>query len=219
MLKYREKEVKKIEIGGRWELVDQLGNTRNSDELKGKWSIIYFGFTHCPDICPEEMDKMTAVAEGLGMLPHNFQYKVCQGAETIQCIRFITEKANVPVQPIFITVDPERDSADVVKKYLHEFSDKILGLTGTVEQIEKVCKLFRVYFKVGPKDTDNDYIVSAFTSKPYLNNGSLSLHFACHIFPLSHGNSLAGLFTPSASLRVMEYVTYSIGQPEKCHDP
>lgn len=73
---------------------------------------------------------------------------------------FSLEQKSVDIQPIFITVDPERDTKEVVGKYVKEFSNKIVGLTGHIDEIRKVAHAFRVYFKAGPKDKDDDYIVS-----------------------------------------------------------
>lgn len=73
---------------------------------------------------------------------------------------FVLEKKKVPIQPIFITVDPERDNKETIGAYVKEFSPKLLGLTGSQQQIRAACKTFRVYSSSGPKDKDNDYVVS-----------------------------------------------------------
>lgn len=73
-----------------------------------------------------------------------------------------TEKEKIELQPIFISIDPDRDTQEVVGKYVKEFSEKIIGLTGTMDEIKKVGQAFNVYFKAGPKDTSDDYIVSLF---------------------------------------------------------
>merc|ERR1719471_2470965 len=133
----RRQEIGKSKIGGTFDLIDQDGNPKKSSDFYGKWVLLYFGFTHCPDICPDEMEKMAEITDTL------------------------TAKASDlgTVQPIIITVDPRRDGVSEMAEYVKEFHPKLIGLTGSEEQIKSVCKAFRVYYSSGPVDEDEDYIV------------------------------------------------------------
>lgn len=133
----RKQQIGKMAIGGPFELLDQSGKLVKNTDYLGSWMLIYFGFTHCPDICPEEMDKM------------------CEAVDLVEKVDIKGAK----LAPLFITVDPERDDVNAINKYLKDFSPKLRGLTGDKKQIEQVTKSYRVYFSSGPPDEDNDYIV------------------------------------------------------------
>ncbi|KAF1952651.1 SCO1 protein [Byssothecium circinans] len=117
------KGVGKPKVGGPFDLVDHNGKKFTHEDLLGKYSLVYFGFTHCPDICPDELDKMALMYEKVR--------ETC-GADVLV--------------PIMITCDPARDNPAVLKEYLKEFHPDIVGLTGTYDNIKQTCKEYRVYF-------------------------------------------------------------------------
>ncbi|BFZ56979.1 Cu-binding protein [Savitreella phatthalungensis] len=125
----------KPRVGGPFSLVDHDGNRVTQDTFKGKYLLVYFGFTRCPDICPEELDKMAIILSEVN-------------------------KDREVVKPVFITCDPNRDSPEDLKRYLAEFDNSILGLTGTYEEVKQVCKAYRVYFST-PREVKEgeDYLV------------------------------------------------------------
>ena len=115
-------------VGGSFELLDQDRNSITNNSFPNKFKIIYFGFTFCPDVCPV---GLTTISEALNSLGTKAQH----------------------IQPIFITLDPLRDTAEVLKSYREHFHESIIFLTGTEEQIRSVAKLYKVYFQ---KTNDND---------------------------------------------------------------
>lgn len=122
-------------VGGPFNLITHEGKPFTEKDLLGKWSIIYFGFTHCPDICPDELDKLGVMLDSL-------------------------KAQNIEIQPIFITCDPNRDSPEVLTEYLSEFHPSIIGLTGDYDEVRRCCKNYRVYFST-PRDLKpgEDYLV------------------------------------------------------------
>ncbi|XP_016091692.1 protein SCO2 homolog, mitochondrial-like isoform X4 [Sinocyclocheilus grahami] len=133
----RMEQLRKVAVGqGDFSLLDHTGQRRTKRDFLGRWVLLYFGFTHCPDICPDELDKLTNVVHTLDKDP-----------------------SLPPVQPLFITVDPERDDVAAMAKYVKDFHPRLIGLTGTAEEVKQAGRDYRVYASAGPKDEDGDYIV------------------------------------------------------------
>lgn len=120
-----------VAIGGPFELVDQDGQKVTQESFVGEPTLVFFGFTHCPDICPTTLFEMSQLFEALGPDARK-------------------------VTGLFVTVDPERDTPEVMKSYLGSFHPSIQGLTGTPEQVAAVIKTYRAYAKKVPTQ-DGDY--------------------------------------------------------------
>ncbi len=111
-----------VAVGGPFSLVDQHGKAVNDLDYRGKYMMVFFGFTYCPDVCPTTLSVMDAVFEKLGAQADK-------------------------VVPIFITIDPMRDTPEELKNYLDAFGPRFVGLTGTDAQITAAAKAYRVYYK------------------------------------------------------------------------
>ena len=105
-----------------FELTDHQGMIQTESDFSGRWMLVFFGFTNCPDVCPTTLSEVAAVMDGLGSSVDK-------------------------VQPIFITIDPERDTPDVLAEYVPLFDAGILGLTGTPEQIAETSTTFPIFFE------------------------------------------------------------------------
>lgn len=108
-------------FGGPFTLTDQDGHPRTDADFRGKFLLIFFGYTTCPDICPTDL---TDIARALDRLP---------------------PKLAARVQPVFVTIDPARDTPALLKDYVANFSPRLIGLTGTEEQVRAAAKAYRVH--------------------------------------------------------------------------
>ena len=125
-------------LGGAFTLVDQYGKTVNEKDYAGRYRIVYFGYTYCPDVCPVDLQ----------MLMKGFA--AFEQAEPDKAAK---------VQPIFITVDPERDTPAVMKQYVRAFHPRLIGLTGTADQVKAAAKTFGVYYQRRDVEGASEYLM------------------------------------------------------------
>lgn len=120
-------------IGGSFTLIGQDGQVVTNADLAGRPYLVFFGYTHCPDFCPTALFEISAIFKELG--------------------------PDKRIAALFVTVDPERDTPDVLKTYLANFDSRIIGLTGDPQKTEAIAKAFRVYAGKVPGDNAGDYTV------------------------------------------------------------
>ncbi|MEO0420297.1 MAG: SCO family protein [Pseudomonadota bacterium] len=126
------------DIGGPFTLTSSTGNTITWEDFRGRYAVVYFGYAYCPDVCPTDMQR------------------------TAQGLREFAEQdagAASKVQAVFITIDPERDTQEVVGEFTSAFSDDLMGLTGSPEAIKQAADAFRVYYKKGEETGSGAYLV------------------------------------------------------------
>lgn len=142
-------------IGGPFSLLNAKGERVTEKEFAGRPMLVYFGFTHCPDVCPAGLQVIAAALDNLG------------------------DKAK-GVTPVFITVDPERDTPDVLGKYVASFHSGIVALSGTREDIDNVTKAYRVYAKRAEQEGAPDSYTIDHSTFMYLMdaNGEFVKHFS-----------------------------------------
>lgn len=120
-------------VGGPFTLTDPAGKQRSDSEFRGRLMIVYFGYTFCPDVCPADLMAITQALDALG-------------------------PAAEGVQPVFITVDPERDTK-VLGEYVRAFHHSLIGLTGSPEEIRRVANSYKAFYAKVPDQRGGDYSI------------------------------------------------------------
>jgi protein SCO1/2 len=163
-------------VGGPFELIDHAGKPRTERDFRGKLMLVYFGFTYCPDICPTDLQAIGLALDKLG-------------AEAER------------VQPLFITVDPERDTAQHLAEYVPMFHPRLIGLTGSADAIRKAADAYKVYYaKVDLGKDPSDYTVD---------------HTA-FIYLMDRDGNYLGFFPPGTTAdRMVEIIRPRLAEPAR----
>ena len=142
-------------VGGPFSLTDQTGRKVTDKDFLGKYMLVFFGYTYCPDLCPTELQVMSAALDNLGA------------------------KAD-DIQPIFISFDPQRDTPEVLKQYVSNFHPRLVGLTGTPEEIAAAAKAYRVFYSKLENRSGPDTYLMDHSTITYLmdKQGKFLKHFS-----------------------------------------
>jgi cytochrome oxidase Cu insertion factor (SCO1/SenC/PrrC family) len=161
-------------IGGPFALIDHTGKLRTDEDFRGKLLLIYFGYSYCPDVCPTDLQQIGLAVDGLGA-----------GADA--------------VQPLFITLDPERDTALHLADYVPLFHPRLIGLTGSAEQIRRVALAYKVYYAKYLPDSPN-YVID----------------HSSFIYLVDEAGKYVGFFPPGTTAeRMIEIITLNLSKTLK----
>ncbi|MBO6543267.1 MAG: SCO family protein [Alphaproteobacteria bacterium] len=155
-------------VGGPFELVSHTGQTMTEADFAGQYMLIYFGFTFCPDVCPTELQVMSAALDILGDDGRN-------------------------VTPVLISIDPERDSVEAMAQYVVNFHPRLVGLTGTPEQVAAAASAYRVYYQKVADDSSAAAYTMDHSSVVYLMgpDGAFIKHFGPGTSPEKMAKTIA----------------------------
>jgi cytochrome oxidase Cu insertion factor (SCO1/SenC/PrrC family) len=164
-----------VTVGGPFHLVDAQGHPVSDADLRGRWLLIYFGYTTCPDVCPTTLQTMVTALDKLGPAGKN-------------------------VVPVFITIDPERDTPDVMGRYAAEIDPRILALSGSPEEIAQVAKAYHVYYAKVPGKQGEPY----------------TMDHSAFIYLVGPDGRLAALFGPQSSAdEIAAAISRKLDQPKE----
>jgi cytochrome oxidase Cu insertion factor (SCO1/SenC/PrrC family) len=160
-------------VGGPFSLTDQDGRKVTDKDFRGHYMLVFFGYTYCPDLCPTELQVMSAALDNLGA------------------------KAD-DIQPIFITFDPQRDTPEVLKQYVSNFHPRLVGLTGTPEEIAVAAKAYRVFYNRLEDTSGPDTYLMDHSTITYLmdKQGKFLKHFSYSTDAAALAQDLEKLISP-----------------------
>ena len=155
-------------IGGPFSLVNHLNSPVTEKDFLGRYMLVYFGYTYCPDVCPTDLQVMSSA------------------------LKMLDSTASAQITPVFVSVDPERDTVDIMAAYIQYFHEDLVGLTGTVEQVKAVKSAFRVY---SAKSGDSENYLLDHTAYTYLmdKDGKLLKHFDHALAPKNMAAQISAL--------------------------
>jgi cytochrome oxidase Cu insertion factor (SCO1/SenC/PrrC family) len=177
------------DIGGPFALTDHHGRPVTDESFRGQYLLVYFGYGFCPDVCPTELSNMAAALDILG------------------------PKAD-KVVPVFITVDPERDTPEFLADYVVNFHPRLIGLTGTTETIAAVAKAYKVYYAKSRKSANSEDYLMDHTSFVYLMgpDGKFRTVFRPQTDPKKMAETIEGLMSESAAAATQSLQSRNSGQ-------